>query len=112
MPAHPLAPYVLVTYYRNSRVGLIKQRTALDSDAADKAEFAIVTVHALDAGEPSREVRFDLPFDRPQLDAFVAAVTIAYGLGHRDRANRMRKLLGLAPTRFILDLDRLPDDVD
>lgn len=59
------------------------------------ADFAIVQVPGLAA------LRLELPYERDKLDTFLAAVTIVYGLGHRDRVNRVRKLMCLAPVERV-----------
>lgn len=109
-----LAPFVAVTLWRTTPIGIVPHRAALPAAhevAGDdpRADFALVVV--TDGGAKT-SARFELPFERDKLDTFLAAVNVAYGLGHRDRANRMRKLLGLAPACDVPNLTRCADERD
>lgn len=64
-------------------------------DRGQGADFAILQMPGLEA------VRLELPAQRPLLDNIVAMLALVYGLGHRDRVNRVRKLMCLAPVERV-----------
>lgn len=93
------APYLAVHYWRHLPGGGAQQ-----VDVGQGADFAVVQMPGLEA------VRLELPAQRPLLDNIVMMVTVVYALGHRDRTNRMRSMLGFAPIDRVPNCKPLPSD--
>jgi hypothetical protein len=101
-----LAPHVSVKYWRATQAGLMR---AWQESPAPAAEFAILQVLDGRPG-PTISYRFELPRDAGALEIALAAAEAAYALGHHDRRNRMRALLGLDPISVVLTCERTSDD--